>query len=173
MDTTARYSQWLKIDLFGDLSFEKIADCVILLAQAIKMPPNVVFYVQRVVQMEQFMLVLLKCMGPGIIMVCHTTTHALCNIQQLSKNLPLSMPLCNCILKLDSACSSPLTMHFFAHRVFILWNSSSLIDLCYFWTSFTSKVHIQGMAALHVLSLTDKVHEQAPQHNVSHNHDPT
>ena len=42
------------------------------------------------------------------------------------------MPLCNCILRLDNACNSPLTMHFFAHRVGILWNSSSLIDLCYF-----------------------------------------
>ena len=65
-----------KIDLFGDLPFEKIADCVILLARGIKKPPNAVFYVQQVVQMEQFMLVLLKCMGPGIIPVCHTTIYA-------------------------------------------------------------------------------------------------
>ena len=80
------------------------------------------------------MLVLLKCISPGIITVCHTTIHALCNMQHAaaSKDLPLSMPLCNCILRIDNACSSPLTMHFFAHGVGILWNSSSLIDLCYF-----------------------------------------
>ena len=126
MGTTAHYLQWLKIDLFGNLSFKKIADCVILLAQAIKMPPNAVFYVQQVVQMEKFMLVLLKYMNPRIITVCHTTIHAVCNIQQLSKDLPLSMPLCNCILKLDSACSSPLTMHFLCteysfYGTLVLW----------------------------------------------------
>ena len=70
-----------------------------------------------------------KCIGPGIITVRHTTIHALYNIQQLSKDLPLSMQARQHVQQSsDNA--------FFVHRA-------------------------------------DKVHEQEPQHNVSHNHDPT
>ena len=97
------------------------------LAWGIRMPPNAVFYVQRVVQMEQFMLVLLNAWALELLRYAIPQLYTLCNMQQLSKNLPLSMPMCNCILRLDSACSSPLTMHFFAPRVGVLLNSSFLI----------------------------------------------